>query len=103
MDKRRPTTVTATGKPVYLRALLEDQDDELQAHAQRIVYRADQRSIELSGNAWVRQGEDEVRAEILTYDLDRQRLRASGAEAGAPGGDGRVYAIFHPKAKDEKP
>lgn len=97
MDKRRLANVVATGKPVRLRALLENKDDELLANAERIVYRASARTVELSGNAWVRQGADEFRAQHMTYGLDNKRLSADGSGAE----DGRVKAIFHPKPKDE--
>jgi lipopolysaccharide export system protein LptA len=98
MEKGQLTTVTATGKPVKVRALLEDSDQELLANAQRIVFRANTRELELTGEAWVRQGANEFRAQQIRYALDEQRLQAIGKDAEA----GRVHAVFHPPKDDAK-
>jgi lipopolysaccharide export system protein LptA len=93
------TQVLATGKPVRLRALLEDSDSELRADAERVVYRAATFDVELTGNAWVRQGTDEIRARQIVYSLADHGMSATGAD----GDDGRVYAIIQPRKKNEKP
>lgn len=97
MNRRRLDVVTATGKPVRLRALLENREDELLANAERIVFRVEAREIELTGNAWVRQGADEFRAHHMTYAIDEKRLVARGADGNAD--DSRVHAVFHPKPR----
>jgi lipopolysaccharide export system protein LptA len=96
---RRLNTVIAVGKPVRVRALIEDSFDELRADANRVEFRATEREVELTGGAWVRQAADQIRAERITIGLDDKRMSASGTDTG----DGRVYAIFHPKRKSEKP
>ena len=97
MEKGRLTTVTATGKPVKVRALLGEGEQEMRANAERIVFRADTRELELMGEAWVQQGENEFRAHQILYSLDQQRLQAFGKDAET----GRVRAVFHPQKKDD--
>jgi lipopolysaccharide export system protein LptA len=97
MEKGQLATVTATGKPVKVRALLDEGEQELHANAERIVFRADTRELELMGEAWVRQGENEFRAHQILYSLDAQRLQAFGKDTEG----GRVRAVFHPQKKEE--
>jgi lipopolysaccharide export system protein LptA len=98
MEKGRLVTVTATGKPVRVRALLQAGEQELMANAERIVFRARSRELELFGNARVQQGTNEFRANQIIYALDDERLQAFGKDAG----DGRVHAVFYPEKKDDK-
>jgi lipopolysaccharide transport protein LptA len=86
----------ATGNPVRLRAQLES-DNELLADAERIEYRLDALQVVLSGNARVRRGEDEIRAQQIVYGLTDGSISASGADEG----DGRVRAIIHPNQKND--
>lgn len=89
-------TVTAIGRPVRLRALLDNRSDELKANAGRLVYNANARALEMSGNVLLRQGGDQFSAEYVRYTLDGQRLVAHGSDAG----DGRVHAVIQPRAKN---
>ena len=88
---RRLQTLIATGRPARLRGFTENRDEELQADAERVVYQAAKREIEMSGNAWARQGTDEFRAEHIYYGIDDKQLIAKG------GPDGRVHVIFQPR------
>jgi lipopolysaccharide export system protein LptA len=99
MEKKRVGVVIATGKPVRMRGRLDDRPDELLANAERLVYRVALRELDLSGNAWIRQGTDEFHAHQIHYGLNDKRLSAVGKDAG----DGRVRAIIHPKPKSENP
>jgi lipopolysaccharide export system protein LptA len=56
--------------------------------------------MELLGNAWVRQGTDEVTSERLVYDRRNQRILASGA-SGDGGSGGRVRITIQPRSSSE--
>src|SRR5262245_58495812 len=56
---RRLNNVIATGYPAKLRGFIENSNEEIKAEAQRVEYRAKGREIEMTGNAWARQGKDE--------------------------------------------
>ena len=49
------------------------------------------------GNAWVRQGTDEVTSERLVYDRRNQRILASGDG----GSSGRVRITIQPRSSSE--
>jgi lipopolysaccharide export system protein LptA len=91
----RIETVTATGRPVRLRALLDDRDDELRASAERLVLNARTRELDLTGNVLLRHGGDQFSAAHIHYALDDQQLTAKGTGTE----DGRVYAIIQPQRK----
>jgi lipopolysaccharide export system protein LptA len=95
---RRLNSVTAIGRPAKLRGFVENRDDEIQAEAERVIYRASGREIEMTGNAWARQGKDEFRAQQINYGIDSKQLTAQGGG----GADGRVHVIFQPKYENEK-
>src|SRR3972149_7197307 len=76
--------VNAWGAPVRLKVRPDDRDEDAHAAAMRLTYNVDQREVELSGEALLRQGEDEFRAAVIDYDLDEQRLTAvGGSDAGS--------------------
>lgn len=87
--------VTALGKPTRVRARRQEGEEEMLADAERIVYRADTRDLELTGSAYVRQGANEFRAHYILYGLDDQRLSALGSDEQ----DGRVQAVYYPESK----
>ena len=88
---RRLQTMIATGRPARLRGFTENREEELKADAERVVFQAAKREIEMSGNAWARQGADEFRADHIYYGIDEKQLVANG------GPDGRVHVIFQPR------
>jgi lipopolysaccharide export system protein LptA len=90
---RRMQTLIATGRPARLRGFTENRDEELRADAERVVYQAAKREIEMSGNAWARQGQDEFRAQHIHYGIDDKQLVARGGD----GADGRVHVILQPR------
>ncbi|HEX7047808.1 MAG TPA: lipopolysaccharide transport periplasmic protein LptA [Gammaproteobacteria bacterium] len=61
--------------------------------AERIEYDAVNEIIVLTGNAWVRQGEDEFRAETIRYDIATEKVLATSPESAKE----RVTIIFQPK------
>ena len=92
-------TITATGRPVRLRALLDNREDELKASAEQLVLSADARTIDMTGDVHVYQGGDQFSAQRLHYALDEKRVSANGS------GDenDRVYAILQPTPKPASP
>ncbi len=94
----RMDTVTAVGRPVRLRALLDNREDELKASAERLVLYAETRSVDLSGNVHLRQGGDQFSAQHLHYALDEQHISAKGGDNT----DERVYAIIQPSPSSQK-
>jgi lipopolysaccharide export system protein LptA len=91
---RRMQILIATGHPARLRGFTETREDELQADAERVVYQAVKREIEMTGNVWARQGRDEFRAEHIYYGIDNEQLIARG-----DGADGRVHVTLYPRER----
>ncbi|OGI48986.1 MAG: lipopolysaccharide transport periplasmic protein LptA [Candidatus Muproteobacteria bacterium RBG_16_65_34] len=88
--------VNAWGAPVRLKVRPDDRDEDAHAAAMRLTYNVDQREVELSGEALLRQGEDEFRAAVIHYDLDEQLLTAVGGSGAET--EERVHAVIYPKA-----
>ena len=51
-------------------------------NAGRLIYDLGDSTITLAGDAWVAQGENEIRGEEITYDIAAQRIVAGGDEQG---------------------
>lgn len=92
-------TVTAIGRPVRVRALLDNRKEELKASAERLVYHANARALELSGNVSLNRGGDQFSAQTLRYALDARHVVAHGSDAG----DGRVHAVIQPPPEKNPP
>jgi lipopolysaccharide export system protein LptA len=95
------TAATATGNPVSFREKRDGVEEYVEAYASRVEYDALAKTLKLIGNAHVKQGGDEVRGNVITYDMATERYQAlGGTEAG---GSGRVRAVFRPKGEAEPP
>lgn len=92
---RRLQMLIATGRPARLRGFTANSEDELLADAERVVYQAEKREIEMTGNAWARQGRDEFRAQHIYYGIDNKQLIAQGGD----GADDRVHVIIQPRGQ----
>ncbi len=63
----------------------------VEADAERIVYHAAEERVELLGRAYLAQEPNEIRGEVIHYDLREGRIDAAG------NGDGRVEMIWQPE------
>jgi lipopolysaccharide transport protein LptA len=61
-------------------------------HADTIDYDADKGIVRLTKNAWLSDGQDEVRGESLKYNVVAQTIVADAAEQGSQ----RVHIIIAP-------
>ncbi|HEX7029710.1 MAG TPA: lipopolysaccharide transport periplasmic protein LptA [Gammaproteobacteria bacterium] len=83
---------TLVGRPVKFRQQPED-GAIITGEAQRIEYDAVNEIVVLTGDAWVRQGEDEFRAETIRYDIATEKVLATSPDTVKE----RVTIIFQPK------
>ncbi|MGQ9659589.1 MAG: lipopolysaccharide transport periplasmic protein LptA [Thermochromatium sp.] len=87
-EDRQPRLIIALGKPARYRQLLDDDQGEVQAFAQRMEYDADKDELVLIGEGLLIHGEDRLTGERILYDRARARFRA--------GGTGRVKITITP-------
>jgi lipopolysaccharide export system protein LptA len=82
VDKRdgKVRLVTLRGKPVFLEQEIEEQG-LVQAQALVITYEVGSGVVELTGAADVKHPQYQISGEALTYDLNTQHFRGSGAES----------------------
>jgi lipopolysaccharide transport protein LptA len=66
----------------------------MEAKAQTMRYQSESGQLELSGEAWIRQGSDEVSGNRLVYDRRNQRILATSAD----GGEDRVRITIQPRS-----
>ncbi len=89
--------IVAKGDPTDFKQRPEGHSEDVKGGAKQIDFFADRSLIVLSGDAWVRQGEDMVQSPRIEYEVETDRVRAVGS--GDEGG--RVRMIFHPGAREE--
>jgi lipopolysaccharide export system protein LptA len=87
----------AVGDPVTFRQKRDGEDVFVEAYASRVEYDARAEKLTLSGDARVKQGEDEIRGDQIVYHLATERFQAAGS--GKPGTSGQVRAVIKPKEK----
>ena len=66
----------------------------MEAEANRVEYDARTEVVKLIGSAHLRQGDDDLRGALITYDMRTERYQAEGAGAD---GKGRVRAVIQPR------
>lgn len=93
-DAQGMTSGVAVGKPVEFRQKMDGRDEFMEAEADRIEYDARTEVVKLIGAAHLKQGSDELRGGLITYDMRTERYQALGAGDGS--GKGRVHAVIRP-------
>ena len=81
------------GTPASFEQRLKESRQLAQGRAQAIVYDVRNGTVQLSGQAWLSDGQNEIRGNKLIYDVGRQRVAANPGET-EPGG---VRITINPK------
>lgn len=81
------------GAPATFEQRLKDSRQLAQGRARTIEYDVRNGSVSLVGEAWLTDGQNEIRGNTLVYDIGRQRVAANPGET-APGG---VRITINPK------
>ena len=81
------------GAPAVFEQRLEKGGQLAQGRAQSIEYDVRNGTVQLAGDAWLSDGQNEIRGRKLVYDIGRQRVAANPGET-EPGG---VRITINPK------
>lgn len=86
------------GSPAQFEQRLKDSGKLAQGRAATIEYDVRNDTVRLAGQAWLTDGQNEIRGETLIYDIGRQRVAANPG-ATEPGG---VRITINPKESGAK-
>jgi lipopolysaccharide transport protein LptA len=81
-----------TGKPAEFEQKRADSPQIARGHADQIVYDVSDGTVRLSDDAWLSDGQREISAPLLVYNIREQRVQA----ATSPGTDQRVHISISP-------
>ncbi len=81
------------GAPATFEQVLKETKQLAKGRADTIQYDVQQSTVSLSGQAWLTDGQNEIRGETLVYDIARQRVAANPGRS-EPGG---VHITINPK------
>jgi lipopolysaccharide transport protein LptA len=94
---------TATGAPAEFDQKRADSDMVARGHAAQIVYEVGEGTVQLSNDAWITDGRNDISGPLIVYSLREEHVRAYSSthvEASAtPGngpGDTRVHVTIAP-------
>jgi lipopolysaccharide export system protein LptA len=90
--KKLLSKAVATGKPAEFQQRIEKTGKVALGHADTIDYDAAHGIVRLTKNAWLSDGQNEVRGESLKYNMLAQSIVADAAEQGSQ----RVHIIITP-------
>ena len=93
-------SATAYGNPVRFRQKKDDADEYFEGYAQRAVYDGQKQLLELFDRALLKQGEDEIRSNYVSYNSGTGIFKAEGRPdtPGVEGPGARVRGVFQPRA-----
>lgn len=86
----------AQGSPAHFRQKVEGKDEYAEGWARRIDYDGRADKLRLTGEAYLKRGEEELRGNLITYDGKSESYQAQGSTGGTPG---RVRAVIRPKTQ----
>jgi lipopolysaccharide transport protein LptA len=90
-------SATVRGSPATFEQRLEKTGQLAQGRARTIEYDVRNDTVRLAGDAWLTDGQNEIRGNTLIYDIGRQRVAANPGET-EPGG---VRITSNPKENPE--
>jgi lipopolysaccharide export system protein LptA len=92
--------VTITGRPAQFEQKRTDSDAIARGRAGEIVYELSAGTVSLSKDAWLSDGNTEIKGNLLVYDIRQQQVQASSK----PGSSQRVRVTIMPgsSSKDGK-
>jgi lipopolysaccharide transport protein LptA len=90
--KKLLSRAVAKGKPAEFEQHIEKTGKMAHGHADIIDYDATNNTVRLTKNAWLSDGQNEVRGESLKYNVLAQSIVADAAEQGSQ----RVHIIITP-------
>jgi lipopolysaccharide transport protein LptA len=97
--KKLLSKAVAHGKPAEFEQRLEKTGKIAHGHADDIDYDAAKGVVRLTKNAWLTDGQNEVRGESLKYNVIAQSIIADAADQNSQ----RVHIIITPTATPNKP
>jgi lipopolysaccharide export system protein LptA len=93
-DAKGFTVGNASGSPVYFRQKMDGREELAEGWADRIIYDGGADKLQLSGQARLKRGADELRGSLIIYDAKTEFYQAQGSSNGVKG---RVKAVIQPK------
>jgi len=93
-------SATVYGNPLSFRQKKDGSDEYYEGYAQRAVYDGQKEFLELFDRALLKQGNDEIRSNYISYNTSTGVFTAEGRpdQPGAPQGPGaRVRGTFQPR------
>ena len=93
-------SATAYGNPVSFRQKKDDSDEYSEGFAQRAVYDGQKQQLELFDRALLKQGNDEIRSNYVSYNSGTGIFKAEGRPdtPGVEGPGDRVRGTFQPRS-----
>jgi lipopolysaccharide transport protein LptA len=87
------------GTPAQFEQQLKEKNQVARGRAGAIDYDVQAATVRLTGDAWLTDGQNEIRGRTLVYDIGRQRVQANPSEKD-PGG---VQITINPPKKPAAP
>ena len=95
-------SATVYGNPLSFRQKKDGSDEYYEGYAQRAVYDGQKEFLELFDRALLKQGNDEIRSNYISYNTSTGAFKAEGRpdQAGPATGPGaRVRGTFQPRSE----
>lgn len=92
--ERQFTEAVILGQPATFKRFVEEDQQWINGHADKITYQADKKTVLLEGNAYVNQeGQNSISGPKIFYDMAEKTLRATGNKQQKK----RIKVIFTPE------
>jgi lipopolysaccharide export system protein LptA len=81
--KKSPYEIILNGSPSTMKHMGENPGDPVvNGRSSKMTYRSADQTIQLTGNAHLERGKDELNGDDVRYDVANRRVQASGGEKG---------------------
>lgn len=80
MQDRSKQRITAFGKPVRFKQIMQDQSKNITGHSNQLIYSVSQNLVTLIGSATLIQQDNQINSEHIEYFVDKQQIQAGSSK-----------------------
>ncbi|XKM13895.1 lipopolysaccharide transport periplasmic protein LptA [Orbaceae bacterium ac157xtp] len=82
MQTKQEQIITAYGKPVYFEQIIINKDGQqlITGQSEQLIYSVKQNTVKLIGNAQLKQNDNQITSDTITYDINKQNIQSKSSK-----------------------
>ena len=79
-EDQKVTRIIATGSPARYKQVIDEEGNEVKAKSDKIIYFTKNEMIELIGNSYLWENDNEINSSVISYNIREGKVNAESQE-----------------------